>query len=266
MSCHSRVTIEWTTVIRITSAPVEHAPSPRVGLVECGHGAGRSCALDGGDCVSCHVVATAEQTVRQQLREWCYGLRPNGATSGRPRLGPALSPCCAGSSASGRGPNWPWPWMPPPWAHASRCWPSAWSIAAVPVAWTILPANTQDAWRRQWLRMLRPLRPAIPRAGRSSYWPIAGCMPAGCFHDRRAWAGIPSCASTWGARFAPPGWRASTRCAVRADVGQRWQGTGTAFKVPANRPLHLAGLLGGGVHRPWLMLTDLPPEAADAGW
>jgi hypothetical protein len=34
---------------------------------------------------------------------------------------------------------------------------------AIPVAWTILPANQPGAWRREWLRLLRLLRPAIPK-------------------------------------------------------------------------------------------------------
>src|SRR5262249_62253024 len=34
---------------------------------------------------------------------------------------------------------------------------------AIPVAWVVLPANTKHAWRREWLRLLRRLRPAIPR-------------------------------------------------------------------------------------------------------
>jgi len=34
---------------------------------------------------------------------------------------------------------------------------------AIPVTWTILPATTKHAWRRPWLRLLRQLRPAIPR-------------------------------------------------------------------------------------------------------
>jgi hypothetical protein len=32
----------------------------------------------------------------------------------------------------------------------------------LPVCWTILPATQKHAWRREWLRMLRLLRPAIP--------------------------------------------------------------------------------------------------------
>ena len=35
---------------------------------------------------------------------------------------------------------------------------------AIPVAWTILPANQPGAWHREWLRLLRRLRPASPPA------------------------------------------------------------------------------------------------------
>src|SRR4029434_10573516 len=33
---------------------------------------------------------------------------------------------------------------------------------AIPVAWTVLAGNTKHAWRGEWLRMFRQLRPAIP--------------------------------------------------------------------------------------------------------
>jgi Transposase DDE domain len=31
------------------------------------------------------------------------------------------------------------------------------------VAWVVLPAKAKHAWRRAWLRLVRRLRPAIPR-------------------------------------------------------------------------------------------------------
>lgn len=33
---------------------------------------------------------------------------------------------------------------------------------AIPVAWTVWAGNTKHAWRGEWLRLLRQLRPAIP--------------------------------------------------------------------------------------------------------
>ena len=35
---------------------------------------------------------------------------------------------------------------------------------AIPVAWTILAATATHAWRREWLRMLRQVRRAVPRS------------------------------------------------------------------------------------------------------
>ena len=32
----------------------------------------------------------------------------------------------------------------------------------IPVAWTVLPAGAKGAWRKEWLRLLRSLRPAVP--------------------------------------------------------------------------------------------------------
>lgn len=33
---------------------------------------------------------------------------------------------------------------------------------AIPVGWVILPAGEPHAWKHEWLRLLRCLRPAIP--------------------------------------------------------------------------------------------------------
>ena len=49
--------------------------------------------------------------------------------------------------------------------------------------------------------------------------------------------------------------------------GMRWRGTGTAFKRPQRRlrgPLLACG--EEGATTPWLILTDLPPDASAAGW
>jgi hypothetical protein len=34
---------------------------------------------------------------------------------------------------------------------------------ALPVAWRVLPATEQHAWRSEWLRLLRQVRAAVPR-------------------------------------------------------------------------------------------------------
>ena len=51
------------------------------------------------------------------------------------------------------------------------------------------------------------------------------------------------------------------------EPGMTWQGTGIAFKGP-NRQLPCTLLACGeaGDKDPWLILTDLPPEASPAWW
>jgi hypothetical protein len=50
-------------------------------------------------------------------------------------------------------------------------------------------------------------------------------------------------------------------------VGSRWQGRGTAFSGKTTRlDCTLLACWGEGYKDPWLILTDLPPEAADACW
>ena len=148
--------------------PFEQAPGHRLGPVELGHGVGPLLRLDGSHCLSSRVLSRQEKTVRQQLREWCYEAE---AKRGDLRQALVVERCfvpllALGAAAGGRAPNWPWPSMPPPWACASPSWPSAWSIAAVPSPWPgrSCPPTRPHAWRCEWLRMLRQLRPAIPKA------------------------------------------------------------------------------------------------------
>lgn len=139
---------------------------------------------------------------------------------------------------------------------------------AIPVAWTILPANHKRAWRPEWLRMLRLLRPAIP-----AEWSVL------VLTDRGLWA-------RWlFRRIVRLGWHPMLRINQRAkfraegkaqfvwlselvgEVGQRWRGRGTAF---ASRECQLECTLvawwGEGHVEPWFVLTDLAPDGCDAQW
>jgi hypothetical protein len=50
-------------------------------------------------------------------------------------------------------------------------------------------------------------------------------------------------------------------------VGRRWRGRGTAFAGKATRlDCTLLAYWGEGHKDPWLVLTDLPPDAAEACW
>jgi hypothetical protein len=107
------------------------------------------------------------ETVRQQLRAFCYEAT---AKRGTARHALVVETCCV--------PLLVWvvdQWEGTQWALAldattlgTRFTVLALSVVsrggAIPVAWTVLPATATHAWRREWLRMLRQVRRAVPRS------------------------------------------------------------------------------------------------------
>jgi hypothetical protein len=126
----------------------------------------RSCALTAVSVWRAALLQRQENTVRQQLREWCDEAE---AKRGAHRPALAVEACCV--------PLLPWSlstWQGPQLALAldattlgTRFTVLASRVVyrggAMPVAWTMLPANGPHAWRREWLRMLRLLQPAMPQ-------------------------------------------------------------------------------------------------------
>ena len=270
MSCHARVD-EWTTIIR-THLPHLSTPQATVlALWSLGMVLARSCALSAVSVWLATLLHRQEQSVRQQLREWCYEAE---AKRGAHRQALAVDSCFV--------PLLRWVlhrWQGTQLALAldattlgTRFTVLASSVVyrgcAIPVAWTILPANQPAAWRRHWLRMLRQLRPAIPPgytvivlADRGLYapWLFRRIVRLGWHPFLRINSGgtfRPDPQATWRplASFVP--------C-----PGTRWRGTGTAFKRPQRRlRCTLLACWEEGYTAPWLILTDLPPEASEAGW
>jgi hypothetical protein len=126
----------------------------------------RSCALTAVSHLLAKGMKRQEQTVRQQLREWYYDTpRKRGAKRQALHVETCFPVLLAWVV------SW---WQGTQLALAidatvlgARFVVLAVSVVyrgcAIPVAWVVLPANTKHAWRREWLRLLRQLRPAIPR-------------------------------------------------------------------------------------------------------
>jgi hypothetical protein len=139
---------------------------------------------------------------------------------------------------------------------------------AIPVAWTILPAGQKGAWKREWLRLLRLLRPAIPPG-----WTVVVVADRGLYARwlfgrivRLGWH--PLLRVNQGCKFRPAGtakfvWL-SELC---GQVGQRWRGRGTAFSTRQSQlECTLLAWWGEGHKEPWYILTDLAAEESDAQW
>src|ERR687886_36237 len=138
----------------------------------------------------------------------------------------------------------------------------------IPVAWTILPANQKHAWKREWLRLLRLLRPAIPPD-----WTVLVLADRGLYARwlfrrivRLGWH--PFLRINQAAKFRPDGqakwyWLRE----LVGQVGQRWRGAGTAFVSKESQfGCTLVAWWGEGYQEPWFILTDVAPDGCDASW
>jgi hypothetical protein len=231
----------------------------------------RSCALTAVSAFLAEGLRQKENTVRQRLREWCYEAQ---AKRGKKRQAIGVETCFAPLIAwvlSG--------WMGTHLALAldattlgDRFVVLAISVlyrgCAIPVAWVVLEAGQKHAWRREWLRMLRQLRAAVPRD-----WTVIVLADRGLYARwlfrrivRLGWH--PFWRINNGGTFRPessPLYRPLT--SLVPEVGTQWSGRGTALKG-RGRQLECTRLArwDAGHKDPWLILTDLPPEASDACW
>ena len=139
--------------------------------------------------------------------------------------------------------------------------------SAIPVAWVVLPHRGKGAWIPELERLLALVAPAVPptmtRAGddRSGLW------------SPRLWRQIT--ANGWhplmrirpDATFAPGGERRQSARTLVPGPSWYWVGAGVAYKEKAKQlPATLVVVWGVDQREPWLLLTDLPPEAVEGSW
>lgn len=242
-----------------------------LGLWSVGMVLARSCALTAVSVTLAALLGRAENSVRQQLREGVYEA---AAKRGRRRRELAVGPCFVALLR----------WVLGRWdgtqlalaldatTLGSRFVVLAVSVVyrgcAIPVAWAILPAGQKGAWRPAWLRLLRTLGPAVPRG-----WTVIVLADRGLYAPwlyrrivRLGWH--PLLRVNLGGTFRPATHHAFVPFRTLVPrAGSAWSGTGIAFKTAASRlPCTLLARWEDGHADPWLLLTDLPPTAADASW
>ena len=270
MSCHPRVT-EWSTIIH-THLPQLTKPQVTVlALWSLGMVLARSCALTAVSVFLATWLHRKEDAVRQQLREFCY---ETTAKRGTARHELVVETCFVPLLA----------WVVGQWEGTqlalaldattlgTRFTVLALSVVyrgcAIPVAWTVLAATAKHAWRREWLRMLRQVRRAIPRAWTVLVLADRGLYARWLFRRLTRLGWHPLLRINTGGTFRPTGQvRGVPLKTLVPEPGTTWQGTGIAFKG-RHRQLHctLLACWEPGYKDPWLILTDLPPEASTACW
>jgi len=139
---------------------------------------------------------------------------------------------------------------------------------AIPVSWVVLEAGAKHAWKKEWLRMLRMLRPAVPPGMTVLVLADRGLYARWWYRRIRRLGWHPLLRVNAGGKFRPEGeklfWRLSH---FAPHPGTSWQGRGTAF-ASTSRQLEctLLACWEEGQEEAWLLLTDLAPEACQACW
>lgn len=138
---------------------------------------------------------------------------------------------------------------------------------AIPVAWKVLPFGHKHPWRKEWLRLLRQIKPALP----SDYVVIVladrGLYARWLFRRivRLGWH--PFLRVNKGGTFCPQGAQRDKMSCFVAQMGGCWSGRGRAFGDKKRQlDCTLLAYWEKGCAEPWLILTDLPPQTGAAAW
>jgi len=232
----------------------------------------RRCSLSGVANVLSPLLGQSYNTVRQRLREW-YKAAPEKAGAHRCELD--VAPCFA-----------------PLLAWVLKHWPSprvalaldattlsdrltvlsvglVYRGTAIPVAWKILWGNRRHAWKPEWLQLLRWFADQVDPTWTVLVLTDRGLYAQWLFHAIVALGWHPLMRVKRRGKFLPEGWtkpREFWRFVPR--VGQTWQGRGVAFPRRPQRRLActLLACWTEGHADGWYLLTDLPPQVADAAW
>jgi hypothetical protein len=270
MSCR-RAVYQWTEVVTTQLPHLSKPQATVLALWSLGMVLARSCALSAVSLFLAQGLERKPNTVRQQLREFCYEAQ---AKRGGPRQEVEVESCFAPLLA----------WVVRWWEGqqlalaldattlGQRFVVLVLSVlyrgGAIPVAWTVLPAGEKHAWRREWLRMLRQVRAAVPRRffvivladrGLSARWLFRRIV-------RLGWH--PLLRINVGGTFRPaPSARYQPLRSLVPQPGTQWAGAGTAFVGPRRRlNCTLLARWAAGYADPWLLLTDLAPTVGEACW
>jgi Transposase DDE domain len=231
----------------------------------------RSCGLTAVSYLLAQLLGRKPNTVRQQLREFCYEASDK---RGQKRQQLEVEACFA--DLLGWILSW---WQGQQLALAldatslgARFVVLAISVVyrgcAIPVAWKVLRANRPHGWKGEWLGLLRGLRAALPRSLTVIVLADRGLYARWLYQQIMRLGWHPFLRVNAGGKFRPAGTRVFRSLASLAPrAGTRWSGEGSAFAKPEHRlECTLLACWEEGHQEAWLILTDLPPEAAQAGW
>jgi DDE family transposase len=233
----------------------------------------QSCGRTAVGALLAAVWNQSELTVRQRLREWTYEA---DAKKGAQRVAVAVRPCFAPLL------RWVLTYWPASDAHLAlvldatvlgdRCTVLACSVVyrgcAIPVAWTVVATNRKGAWKPHWLALLAELDGVLPGG-----WTVLVLADRALY---ARWLFKRIVANGWHPflRIQRQGFFRRAEQARWHDLrtllpqpGTAWSGAVTCFKnAEGQLPCTLVARWDAAYRDPWLIVTDLPVEVADAAW
>lgn len=138
---------------------------------------------------------------------------------------------------------------------------------AIPVAWVVLPHKGKGLWMPHLERLLGLLAPAVPATMRVLVMTDRGLWSPRLWRAIRENGWHPLMRVRPDATCAPAGQRRQRARELIPGPGWCWVGAGVAYKHKAQRlEATLVVVWGHGQKEPWLLLTDLAPDAVDGSW
>src|ERR1700736_1650001 len=232
---------EWTTEV---STHFPHLSKPQAAVLALwsfGIVLARRCTLPAVANILSPLLQTSFNTVRQRLREW-YKAAPEKAGPHRREL--EVAPCFA-----------------PLLAWLLRNWPCSrvalaldattlgdrltvlslslvYRGTAIPVAWKILRGNQPQAWKPEWLKLLRWFADQVDPAWTVIILTDRGLYARWLFQAIVALDWHPMMRVTRLGKFLPEGWKKPQEFRrFVPKVGRTWQGRGVAFPRKSERRL-----------------------------
>jgi hypothetical protein len=236
-----------------------------------------SCGLTTVATVLAYLLARPERTTREQLRDW-YREAPAkcGAKRGRKRRTLDVTSCFAPLL------RWVVAWWDPACPQIALAMDAStlgqrFTIltisvvvrgCAIPVAWKVVEATRAGAWRPHWIALFAALDGCIPADWTVIVLADRGLYARWLFTTIQARGWHPYLRINRQGHYRPAGaptFRPLSQVVTR--VGQAWAGVVTCFATPERQlACTLLARWDAGYRDPWLVLTDLPPSAADVAW
>ena len=136
----------------------------------------------------------------------------------------------------------------------------------LPVAWKVLRGGEKEPWGPQWEQLLTHLKAGVPAGWTVLVLSDRGLESPDLFRFIVELGWHPLMRVKKGGKFRPGGWGNyyPFHQLVR-QVGASYAAEGIAY-TGAQLPCTLLACWTSGHEEPWLLLTDLPPEAGNAVW